>query len=135
MITTIEKELVKRSPSSDTFGIPVKKKLMRKSVSCCNLMGKDKTVHVKSIGHEPSSHKYMDVRRSFSLHDLVNTHKDTVTNFIKANAGGVCFDLAKDAFSQEHADISNIIADNITDSIVQESIVSTISHIIQHHHV
>jgi hypothetical protein len=125
MITTIEKELVKRSPSSDTFGIPVKKKLMRKSVSCCNLMGKDKTVHVKSIGHE----------RSFSLHDLVNTHKDTVTNFIKANAGGVCFDLAKDAFSQEHANISNTIADNITDSIVQESIVSTISHIIQHHHV
>lgn len=115
---------IKKSSSTDTLG---------------GMMGSLSNIK-KSISLD---RLHIEEKDSPSDHHSLDNMKELATNIMKANGPGVVYDIAKDAIQNMNAcdpvqatnsvqsDIEEIMINHIT----QGSIMNTVTHIINHHHM
>lgn len=116
---------------------------IKKSLSC-DAFGtvKDKLLHVKkSVSLDDIQQVHEKVHEQ---HDFIDKIKEATSNIVKINGPGIAYDIAKDAI--ENVDSTNDFIGNVQtlqndiehivfNHITQDSIVNTMTHIINHHHM
>jgi hypothetical protein len=117
--------------------------IMKKTLSSLNLKSKENTHGMMKKSHSmgslcDSNEKEIqdNMKKSHSLDGLYNT----TSTIIKANVPGLIYDITKDAVQHFHSNssdvvntISNDLKGIVMDNITQDTIISTVSHVVHHH--